>query len=229
MKNIDIKLGDIQTYRDKSIKAVKRTWDWNIFEVLLYLLGAIMLVWFLTQFDIEIKPQAKALAVGICKPQPVTEVKAESQAREVNEVQGAVAGKVARAEKPSEVQFIVDWINGTVNGSPIDLGYVESLYRASGNDLYLTKLAVAIAYAETTLGTHPSVAGTRHTNWMGWSIYTGYDPESVDEFAGALMPGLENYRGVESSAYLIDLYTGGDSVGTWEYAVNSALEEMGNE
>lgn len=137
--------------------------------------------------------------------------------------EGSVA--VAAEVKPCGYCHIVDWVNRTVVGSPIDTRYVEALYRASGEDVYLTRLAVAIAFAETTLGTHPRVSTT--TNFMGYDIRNGYDPASVDEFAARLMRGLNSYRGVESNPVLAGTYTGNDSTSTWLGAVNLALAEMG--
>lgn len=132
---------------------------------------------------------------------------------------------VAAEVKHCEYCHIVDWVNATVSGSPVNTQYVDALYRASGEDLYLTRLAVAIAFAETTLGTHPRVTTT--TNFMGYDIRNGYDPASVEEFATRLMRGLEHYRGVESDPLLASRYTGNDSTTQWMHAVNLALSQMG--
>lgn len=161
----------------------------------------------------------------------VEELSDEAEVVEGVEKPPRVSGKdvvsVSAKVVPCEHCYIVDWVDATVGGSPIDIQYVEALYRASGEDLYLTRLAVAIAFAETTLGTHPLV--TQQTNFMGWDIWRGYDPETVEEFAEVYMNGLDKwYRGVESDRALAEVYTGKDRVETWTVAVNEALTQMEN-
>lgn len=162
---------------------------------------------------------------------PLNEAEAaEEVAPEQVEQLGSVAKKDDQAVKvKAEVKacgycHISDWVAGKVAGSPIDVNYVDALYRASGEDVYLTELAVAIAFAETTLGTHPAVV--QQTNFMGYDAPNGYDPSDLNEFAGRLMRGLEYYRGVENNRGLATIYTGADRVDTWLGAVNEALIEM---
>lgn len=229
MKNIDIKLGDIGVYRKNSLRFVKKTWSWNVFEVILYIVAIALFMWFVSWFDVSI--QRETPQGTMCKPQGLAKVvEAEIQPESIDEVQASseAVGKevkvTATVEKRSEVSHIHEWVQSTVKGSPIGHDYIQTLYRASNNDMYLTRLAVAIAYAETTLGVHPAVKGKMNTNWMGYDIRNGYDPKDLEVFAERLMRGLEYYRGVESNRALADRYTGSHNTDTWLVAVNESLE-----
>ena len=134
--------------------------------------------------------------------------------------------------KECEYCYISDWSVSKIQGSRVDRDYVEALYRASGEDLYITELAVAISFAETGLGTNTNT----RTNFAGYDIHNRYDPVDVMVFAERFTRGLSNgYRNVENNplvlrhgnqVYLADYYTGGDRTQSWLRAVNEALREM---
>lgn len=215
-----IKLFDKKLMRPKDqytrheVEVIGKYWTYAVFTS--FILGIISGVALATDVVQLTVPVEKAQAVEGVQLEGITTAEPEAVNKE--------AVKVKAEVKTCKYCHISDWTSRKVSGSPIDVQYVDALYRASGEDVYLTELAVAVAFAETTLGTHPAV--TQQTNFMGYDAPNGYDPADLDQFATRLMSGLNYYRGVESNRPLATTYTGNDRVDTWLGAVNEALIEM---